>query len=297
MLHPVLLRQLRKLKLSVDSAPNAKAWARFLERVDRSYRDNDQDRYIEERSLEVSSEEMRDMNRQLQSALEQVRNLSLTDELTGLRNRRFLNVSMPDDVALVIRKLRSQGSEQRPSSDSDMLFLMADLDLFKDVNDTYGHLAGDMVLNQMGKLLIACSRSADFVIRWGGEEFLVVGRQSCRTETQIIAERIRKTVEDYPFEIGKNKPIHLTCSVGAAVFPFHLKWPELLSWDRVVGLADACLYAAKRSGRNAWVGILATDNISLDELVSPLDEHLPELIQKAKLELLSNLPSSKVLIQ
>jgi diguanylate cyclase (GGDEF)-like protein len=293
----MLLRQLRKLELSVDSSPNAKAWARFLERVDRSYRNNDQDRYIEERSLEVSSEEMRDMNRQLQSALEQVRNLSLTDELTGLRNRRFLNVSMPDDVALTIRKYRGQSSEQRVSTDSDMLFLMADLDLFKNVNDTYGHLAGDMVLNQLGQVLIGCSRSADFVIRWGGEEFLVVGRQSCRTELRIIAERIRKAVEDYRFDIGKSEPIHLTCSVGAAVFPFHLKWPELLSWDRVVGLADACLYAAKHSGRNAWVGILATDAISLDELVSSLDEHLPELVQKDKIELLSNLPSSKVLIQ
>jgi diguanylate cyclase (GGDEF)-like protein len=297
MLHPILLRQLKKLGLSVDSSPNAKAWARFLERVDRSYRDNDQDRYIEERSLEVSSEEMRDMNRQLQSALEQVQNLSLTDELTGLRNRRFLNVSMPDDVAMTIRKYHGQGNEQRLPTDSDMLFLMADLDLFKNVNDTYGHLAGDMVLNQMGKLLISCSRSADFVIRWGGEEFLIVGRQSCRTELQILAERIRKTVEDYPFEIGKIEPIHLTCSVGAAVFPFQVRWPELLSWDRVVGLADLCLYAAKRSGRNAWVEILSTDLISLNDLVSSLDTHLPELIQKAKLEVFSNLPFDKVLIQ
>jgi diguanylate cyclase (GGDEF)-like protein len=297
MLHPVLQRLLKKLELSVDSAPNAKAWARFLERVDRSYRDNDQDRYIVERSLEVSSDEMRDLTRQLQSALEQVRTLSLTDELTGLRNRRFLNVSMPDDVALAIRKYRGQGSDQRISADSDMLFLMVDLDLFKNVNDTYGHLAGDLVLNQMGKLLIACSRSADFVIRWGGEEFLVVARQACRADLQFLAERIRRTVEAHRFDIGKDKPIHLTCSVGAAAFPFMVMWPELLSWERVVGVADACLYAAKRSGRNAWVEILSTGIISLNELVSPLDTHLAELIQKAKLELLSNLPSDKVLFQ
>ena len=297
MLHPVLQRQLRKLELSVDSAPNDKAWARFLERVDRSYRDNDQDRYIVERSLEVSSEEMREMTGQLQSAIEQVRNLSLTDELTGLRNRRFLNVSMPDDVALTIRKYRGQENEQRVSNDSDMLFMMVDLDLFKNVNDTYGHLAGDMVLNQMGKLLIDCSRRADFVIRWGGEEFLVVGRQSSRTELRFLAERIRKTVEAHRFDIGKDKPIHLTCSVGAAVFPFTVKWPELFSWDRVVGLADLCLYAAKHSGRNAWVEILSTDRISLNELVSSLDTHLPELIHKDKLEMFSNLPSDKVLFQ
>jgi diguanylate cyclase (GGDEF)-like protein len=294
---PVLQRLLKKLELSADSAPNAKAWARFLERVDRSYRDNDQDRYIVERSLEISSDEMRDTTRQLQSALEQVRNLSLTDELTGLRNRRFLNVSIPDDAALVIRKYRTQGSEQRVSTDSDMLFFMVDLDLFKNVNDTYGHLAGDMVLSQTGKLLVACSRSTDFVIRWGGEEFLVVARQACRADLQFLAERIRTTVEAHRFDIGKDKPIHLTCSVGAAAFPFMVKWPELLSWDRVVELADLCLYAAKRSGRNAWVEILPTGLISLNELVSSLATHLPELIQKAKLEVFSNLPPDKVLFQ
>jgi diguanylate cyclase (GGDEF)-like protein len=297
MFHPVLQRLLKKLELSADSAPNAKAWARFLERVDRSYRDNDQDRYIVERSLEISSDEMRDTTRQLQSALEQVRNLSLTDELTGLRNRRFLNVSIPDDAALVIRKYRTQGSEQRVSTDSDMLFFMVDLDLFKNVNDTYGHLAGDMVLSQTGKLLVACSRSTDFVIRWGGEEFLVVARQACRADLQFLAERIRTTVEAHRFDIGKDKPIHLTCSVGAAAFPFMVKWPELLSWDRVVELADLCLYAAKRSGRNAWVEILPTSLISLNELVSSLATHLPELIQKAKLEVFSNLPPDKVLFQ
>jgi diguanylate cyclase (GGDEF)-like protein len=217
--------------------------------------------------------------------------------LTGLRNRRFLNVSIPDDAALVIRKYRTQGSEQRVSTDSDMLFFMVDLDLFKNVNDTYGHLAGDMVLSQTGKLLVACSRSTDFVIRWGGEEFLVVARQACRADLQFLAERIRTTVEAHRFDIGKDKPIHLTCSVGAAAFPFMVKWPELLSWDRVVELADLCLYAAKRSGRNAWVEILPTGLISLNELVSSLATHLPELIQKAKLEVFSNLPPDKVLFQ
>jgi diguanylate cyclase (GGDEF)-like protein len=297
MLHPVLQRQLRKLELHVNTAPDAKTWARFLERMDRSYRDNDQDRYLVERSLEVSSEEMRDLTRQLRSALDQVRNLSLTDELTGLRNRRFLNVSMPDEVALVIRKYRMPESEQRMRTDSDILFLMVDLDLFKNVNDTYGHLAGDQVLIQTGKVLIDCSRGTDFVIRWGGEEFLVVERRSSSANLKILAERIRQAVEAYPFEIGNDQPIHLTCSIGAAVFPFLPQWPGLLGWDRVVGLADQGLYAAKRSGRNAWVEILSTDLLSLDEVAAPLDMHLPRLIREGKLKLASNLPPDNVLLQ
>lgn len=297
MLHPVLQRQLKKLGLHVNTAPDAKTWARFLERMDRSYRDNDQDRYLVERSLEVSSEEMRDLTRQLRSALDQVQNLSLTDELTGLRNRRFLNVSIPDEVTLVIRKYRLQESERRLRKDSDILFLMVDLDLFKNVNDTYGHLAGDQVLIQTGKVLIDCSRGSDFVIRWGGEEFLVVERRSSSADLKILAERIRQAVEAHPFEIGKDQSIHLTCSIGAAVFPFLPQWPGLLSWDRVVGLADLGLYAAKRSGRNAWVEILSTDRLSLDEVASPLDTHLPQLVRDGKLKLASNLPPDNVLLQ
>jgi diguanylate cyclase (GGDEF)-like protein len=295
--HPVLQRQLRKLGLSVDAAPDAEAWIRFIERVDRYYRDSDQDRYTVERSLEISSEEMRDLTRQLQSALKQVRNLSFTDELTGLRNRRFLNVWIPDEVALVIRKYRKLRNKQHVETDLNLLFLMVDLDHFKTVNDTYGHLAGDQVLSQMGKLLTEWSRSTDYVIRWGGEEFLVVGRQSCSTDLKILTERIRQAVEAHPFEIGEDRPIHVTCSIGASVFPFLSKWPRLISWDCVVGLADICLYAAKHSGRNAWVGVLPSGLISLDEIVLPLDEHLPELIQEAKLELVSSLPLDKVLFQ
>jgi diguanylate cyclase (GGDEF)-like protein len=297
MLHPVLQRQLKKLGLDVNTAPDAKAWARFLERLDHSYRDNDQDRYLVERSLEVSSEEMRDLTRQLRSALDQVRNLSLTDELTGLRNRRFLNVSMPDEVALVIRKYRAQGNEQRLSTNFDILFFLVDLDLFKNVNDTYGHLAGDQVLVQTAKLLTGCSRGSDFVIRWGGEEFLVVKRRSSVADLKILAERIRQAVETHSFEIGRDQPIHLTCSVGAAAFPFVPKWPGLFGLDRMVGLVDLCLYAAKRSGRNAWVGILSTDRLSLDEVVSPLDTHFQQLVREAKLDLVSNLPPNKVFLR
>ncbi len=95
MLHPILQRQLRKLGLSVDTAPDVEAWARLIERVDRYYQDTDQDLYTAERSMVISSKEMRDLTDQLQTALKQVQELSLTDELTGLRNRRFLIPGFP----------------------------------------------------------------------------------------------------------------------------------------------------------------------------------------------------------
>ncbi len=294
MLHPVLQRQLRKHGLNPEAAPDLDAWARFLERVNRSYLENDQDRYTLERSLAVSSEEMRDLARQLQSALGQVQQLSLTDELTGLRNRRFLNASIPEDVALAIRHYRNiqQGRERRTPLNIDIVFLMVDLDHFKVVNDTYGHLAGDRVLIQMSRILTACCRDTDTVIRWGGEEFLVVARSACRSEHIILAERIRQSVEADSFEIGKGQAIRITCSIGATVFPFLPEWPDVVSWDRVVELADLCLYAAKRSGRNAWVGLLPTGLASLEDLTLHLDEHIPDLVRGGKLELSTSLPDT-----
>lgn len=296
MLHPVLQRQLRKHGLKPEAAPDAEGWAKFLERVNRSYQESDQDRYTLERSLALSSEEMRDLNCKLQSAVDKVRQLSLTDELTGLRNRRFLNFSMTEDVAQTIRNYRDilQGREQRMSVNIDIVFLMIDLDHFKVVNDKHGHLAGDQVLIQMRELLTGCCRDSDTVIRWGGEEFLVVARNACRADQMILAERIRKAVEKYPFEIGKDQSIHLTCSAGAAVFPLLPKMPEVFCWGRVVELADLCLYAAKRSGRNAWVGILPSYLASPDDFTLDLDKSIPELIREGKLDLATNLPNDNM---
>jgi hypothetical protein len=99
-------------------------------------------------------------------------------------------------------------------------------------------------------------------------------------------------VGTHQFDIGLEKPLHLTCSIGAAVFPFLSNWPEALSWDRVVELADACLYAAKRSGRNAWVGVIPTDLATLEDLTPHLAEHLHGLIREGKLEMKTSLPDN-----
>ena len=121
-------------------------------------------------------------------------------------------------------------------------------------------------------------------IRWGGEEFLVVSRNVRRENYTVLLERIRHAVETHPFDICKESPLHLTCSIGAAVFPFLTKFPDVLSWDKVVNLADACLYAAKRSGRNAWVGIIPTDLATSEDLTPDLAKHLPGLIQDGKMK-------------
>ena len=236
------------------------------------------------------------LTHQLQKAHDRLHKISLTDELTGLWNRRYLNATIQADVAQVLRNYRNfhQELEKNNPPNTDIVFIMADLDHFKEVNDTYGHGAGDQVLKQMGHLLTKSCRDTDTAIRWGGEEFLLVSRNVRRENYTIFVERIRQAVQTHQFDIGKESPLHITCSMGAAVFPFLTNCPELLSWEKVVDLADACLYAAKRSGRNAWVTILPTDIAISDDLTPDLARDLPVLIQDGKLKMKSSLKENNV---
>jgi len=178
---------------------------------------------------------------------------SLTDPLTGLRNRRFLERQMPADVAMVVRRHEDQ-PETAP--EQDLLFFLIDFDHFKRINDERGHAAGDDVLKLMRSRLQQVFREADYLIRWGGEEFLVVARDLPRESAAELAERARHTIAAEPFVLADGTQLHCSCSVGFAAFPLCPALPRALDWRQVVDLADAALYAAKAAERNAWVGLV-----------------------------------------
>lgn len=196
--------------------------------------------------------------RELALANEALRNQSLTDPLTGLHNRRLLDASMPEWVATVQRQQRAltQGDTTRKDLNIDMIFIMLDIDHFKQVNDSYGHQAGDRVLQQLGKILRTVTRTTDNVARWGGEEFLIVARNAARADAATPVERIRRAVEEHVFDIGGGRSIRCTGSLGFSVFPLVPGDTASFGWKQIVAIADACLYAAKHNGRNAWVGIV-----------------------------------------
>lgn len=175
---------------------------------------------------------------------------SYTDPLTGLRNRRYLMQHIDSDIALCLRR------RQTAATASDLLFFLVDIDHFKQVNDTHGHAAGDAVLVQMRARLAQVFREADHILRWGGEEFLVVAREASREHAADLAERLRRVVADTPFDSGvrgNRGALTKTCSIGVAAFPFLRQEPTATSWEEIVSIADQSLYAAKRAGRNAWV--------------------------------------------
>ena len=135
-----------------------------------------------------------------------------------------------------------------------MVFYLLDMDDFKSVNDEYGHAAGDQVLVQIARVLDDAGRASDVVVRWGGEEFLILSRQVDRDGAAVFAQRIRERIRNTAFEVGDGVRIHRTCSVGFATYPLVATRPDWGSWEYVVGLADMAAYMAKRSGRDAWVG-------------------------------------------
>lgn len=197
------------------------------------------------------------LTRELETANLTLQQESTTDPLTGLRNRRYLDSTLGNDLAHVERAYRTfqeQGLEGAPAN-ADLVFMLVDIDHFKRVNDTFGHMAGDAVLQQFAEILRTATRGSDTIIRWGGEEFLIEARHSQRRDVPIVAERIRRSVEAWPFVLPDHQVIRCTCSLGFAPYPFTTDHP--LSWTEAVDLADQCLYRAKTSGRNRWVGHVA----------------------------------------
>jgi diguanylate cyclase (GGDEF)-like protein len=167
---------------------------------------------------------------------------SLRDPLTGLYNRRFLQETLPREFARLERMKHPLG------------MIMADIDHFKLVDDTYGHDAGDLVLKELRKIIIADIRANDIACRYGGEEFVIVMPDADLQICQQRAEEIRAQF-DALFVTYNNHRIHNTISLGVAAYPLHG-----LTGEVVLNCADQALYKAKQAGRNRVVVFGDGDN-------------------------------------
>ena len=183
--------------------------------------------------------------------------MSVTDTLTGLKNRRYVVQTIGAETAAVQRRLRNRPAGDRPA-DADLVFLMIDIDRFKSVNDDLGHKAGDAMLAQVADVLNDTCRASDVIARWGGDEFLVVSRFTDRRSGAGLAERIRSAIDRHVFDAGDGRPLRSACSVGVASYPFSPTHVDALTWEQVAAVADQALYLAKRGGANAWVSVAAT---------------------------------------
>lgn len=277
-----------KIALTVHSAPWFSWWAYTLYTIllllvvlaiFRSYRRKLNQQQIYQSQLE---HEVEKRTEELQVANQQLLNASVTDQLTGLHNRRYLADVIEQQSSAVLRQFERANKEKNTSATVGprLFFLMFDLDGFKPVNDTYGHDAGDQVIIQSGELLKKVSRTADVVIRWGGDEFLVVGQVQDLEEVEVLAERIRQAICDNAFDIGIRQDLHLSSSIGYSCYPFTPERPDEIKWQQVHNIADSALYLSKRAGRNCWTGIIAKSTPLIDEDYSLIKDQIAVAIDK-----------------
>lgn len=187
------------------------------------------------KSFPISESNKLDVIKKINFMYSHTRHLSVTDALTGLYNRRHFENTIEREF------LRAK----RYSNDLSIAIL--DVDFFKKINDTYGHLCGDYALKEIAYLALQTFRKTDFVFRYGGEEIVVILTETPMASAIIPLERLRKAVENYPFNYDC-KSFQVTISIGAETLREEHQTPEEL-----LEQADKALYAAKEGGRNRVV--------------------------------------------
>ncbi len=221
------------------------------------------------RQVEQRTSELGERNRQLEDLNGKLMQASFTDSLTELYNRRYLDQFIEGQINSIDR----ESEEKAAAKDADfehyqqtvLFFMMIDLDGFKAINDTFGHAAGDLALLQVRDELLDCTRASDTVIRWGGDEFLIIGRTQNVSGIANFAERVRLSVTERVYRVGNGHTAHMSCSVGAVPYPFAPLRSELLSWEQALNIADSAAYVVKSNGRNGWVVLYGTPSITLED--------------------------------
>lgn len=195
----------------------------------------------------------------LHQANDKLKQLALIDPLTRLNNRRYFHDHITGVTESYIRKLNRcmSGTENRNLSlDQAVLgVFLVDIDNFKEVNDTWGHAAGDAVLVAIAAMLKSIIRSDDFIVRWGGEEFLVILNNTSPAYLDRFACKVLRATSETVIEVAEGTAIRRTCSIGYTQIPFWRSLPDFLTLEQTIKLSDYAMYVAKASGRNRAVHI------------------------------------------
>lgn len=206
----------------------------IVEAMDKYQREEDQREQRLAEKLELLQKRLNEMEQEVSDsriAIEEQRRRASHDTLTGLPNRDAYQKKLEEELA------------RRHRYGSPLALVVCDVDHFKSINDTYGHLAGDKVLQLIARSLRKNLRDVDFIARYGGEEFVILMPETNAADAYTAAEKLRQTVENSPFNFRKER-VPITLSFG--VSEFH----SLESPDTVFERADKALYKAKHEGRN-----------------------------------------------
>ncbi len=199
----------------------------------------------------------KELERLVHLKTKELKEATLKDHLTGLYNRRYMVEVIDDEFQAFISSQKYCLTNKKKDKREHLIYdkkvfgiIMLDIDYFKKINDTYGHDAGDMILKQFSEVLRKSIRKSDVVIRWGGEEFLVVLKKSDRDYLQVYAKKLYSLVQDTEFQIADGKKINVTFSGGIVGAPFYDLSPEVFTFDEFLILIDSALYYSKNNNRN-----------------------------------------------
>lgn len=187
------------------------------------------------RDFDVPEENKLEIIKQINYMYTRTKYLSMTDELTGLFNRRSFDNAFEKEFLRAARY------------NNKLTLVMFDIDHFKNINDTYGHQCGDYVLQQISNAALQTFRKTDTVFRFGGEEFVVILTETDIKQSIIPLERFRKTIETLGLTY-QNQEIQVTVSIGACQFQ-----DEFMTKEIFLQKTDQALYEAKNSGRNKCI--------------------------------------------
>ncbi|NLD47246.1 MAG: AAA family ATPase [Clostridiaceae bacterium] len=229
---------------------------------------------------ENMEEKIRERTIQLNNANEKLKELSLHDPLTGLHNRRYVFEFINDKIRQFIKnkKISADKNDKRKTSIEETVIgvYLIDIDHFKAVNDTYGHSAGDNVLIAISKLLKEMIRGDDALVRWGGEEFLIILFNTKVEYLEKFARKVLEKIKKLPINISENETIYKTCSLGYVEMPLDITNTELLDLEQTINLSDYALYCAKEHGRNCAAHFKLVRQVGLSE------EHKKYLVNLSK---------------
>lgn len=194
------------------------------------------------------------VGRRLERDQQRLRELADHDDLTGLFNHRMHYQRLGEEFA-------RSGRTGQPIS-----LLLLDIDHFKQVNDRYGHLAGDLALKTISDLIASTCRAMDIACRYGGEEITVILPETAADAAMIAAERLRQIIEAQAFDFEDNKNVHITVSIGVATSS-----ERFASATELTGGADRAMYRAKEQGRNRVER--AEDGVEAEPGIAPVPAH------------------------
>ena len=210
---------------------------------------------ITERTLEL-----RQANDKLGQVNSQLKLVSHSDELTGLRSRRFLFDQLPKDIEHFQRNSQSLQAQGK-----SLVLVIINFDNFSRINDAYGPIAGDSCLQQMAALLNSRTQGSDYVARWSGDEFLLLLRDFKCNKIDSYASDLCKVIAANSFQLPNGKTTNITASIGWSFYPLPLLGGQVISWETSINLADISLHQVKKRGGDGVANITFDDQLDAFE--------------------------------